>query len=65
MIEQHIPSRDPVVITSDETYVNFDGHFNKQNCRFWRKKKPKELPKKPLHSQKVTYLPHILTVFAP
>ena len=47
-----ILTEDPhaVVMMSDEAHFHLNGFVNKQNCRFWAAKNPRELNQRPLHS---------------
>jgi hypothetical protein len=42
------------LIVSDEAQFYLTGLVNKQNCRYWSDRHPRELVQKPLHSSKVT-----------
>jgi hypothetical protein len=42
------------LIMSDEAHFHLIGLLNKQNCRYWSDRHPRELVQKPLHSSKVT-----------
>jgi len=43
-----------VVMMSDEAHFHPNGFVNKQNCRFWAAKNPREPHQRHLHSSKVT-----------
>jgi hypothetical protein len=42
------------LIMSDEAHFHLTGLGNKQNCRYWSDRHPRELVQKPLHSSKLT-----------
>ena len=42
------------LIMSDDAHFHLTGLVNKQNCRYWSHRHPRELVQKPLHSSKVT-----------
>ena len=42
------------LIMSDEAHFHLTGLVNKQNCRYWSDRHPRELVQKPMHSSKVT-----------
>ncbi|PNF40685.1 hypothetical protein B7P43_G02863 [Cryptotermes secundus] len=43
-----------VLLTSDEAHFHLSGCVDKQNFRYWAGTNPKELHKRPLHSERVT-----------
>lgn len=43
-----------ILLMSCEAHSNLSGLVNEQNCRYYVLENPRELPKRPLHSPKVT-----------
>ncbi|GBM95098.1 hypothetical protein AVEN_3702-1 [Araneus ventricosus] len=42
------------ILWTDKAYFHLQGSANTQNCRIWARENPFQMPRLPLHSQKVT-----------